>query len=345
MKIVHISQFAPGRSGLYEASRDMYRADVESGLDVSFLDTGIRAEDKIHYSVGHEDKRDDFTLITSNKEVLEDADILVLHTGVQEGIILPENKPQVWIMHGRPWASYKAEILNPTKKSYLAYTTLALQENVKKMVYFWPEYKPYWDVIVPEEKQVVFDYPPIDQNLYCPNGEKMIIRDEQKGKINGLICDACRDDIDIFETLNAAIAVSKITKDIKWHLIGVDSPIPPPMIVLINELNRLGTLGKLEVGRCKSMQEVYRSMDFLLTPHRITTRTIGEALSCGLPVIANKGCKTCNFSVDICNPNEVAEVIGNKLCSLNKNKSLKISKNFNINNFGKEMIDKVYKNL
>jgi hypothetical protein len=37
------------------------------------------------------------------------------------------------------------------------------------------------------------------------------------------------------------------------------------------------------------MEQIYRSMDMVLTPHRIVTRIIGEAMCCGVPVVAGGG--------------------------------------------------------
>ncbi|MEY2669781.1 MAG: hypothetical protein RLZZ577_97 [Bacteroidota bacterium] len=41
MIICHIAPFAPNRCGLYEASRDMARADIVGNNQIIFIDAGI----------------------------------------------------------------------------------------------------------------------------------------------------------------------------------------------------------------------------------------------------------------------------------------------------------------
>ena len=81
-------------------------------------------------------------------------------------------------------------------------------------------------------------------------------------------------------------------------------------------------------------------MDGVLTPHRIVTRVIAESLSCGIPVIASKGCKVSQFCHDPHNPHSVSKAITQFVNSdreSNKIKVLEESKKFSFENYSKKM--------
>ena len=101
--------------------------------------------------------------------------------------------------------------------------------------------------------------------------------------------------------------------------------------VLIQELYNLNALGELYI-RMPNMETIYRSMDVVLTPHRIVTRVIGEALSCGIPIITSNGCKVSQFHCDPHNPYSVSKAITEFINSdqiQNKKNALEESKKFN----------------
>ncbi|MFW9968624.1 MAG: hypothetical protein ACFFDF_00390 [Candidatus Odinarchaeota archaeon] len=334
MNIVHVAPFAPCRCGLYEAAADMARADIITGHNVYFVDSGITINNNREQPViGAIDDRAGFRVTTAHPDVIKKCDIVVLHTGVPDEWI--KDKPLVWVIHARPLAAFRPE-QNNGMKSYSIYAQVSKWQQTKKMVYFWKEFEPYWKVIVPYNKLHLIDFPPIDLNRFNPQGEKH--KSNDLGIYNGLICDSWREDIDVYEIVNGAIEAARIIPGLKWHLYALEHPIPECWKYLISELKSLNALGEIR-GRMTGLEYVYRAFDFLLTPHRIVTRTIGEALSCGMPVIASNGCRVAQETTDIQNPYDVAKAVQRMINGLEKHResSLKESEKFNLINFGMQM--------
>lgn len=348
MRIAHIAPFAPCRCGLYEAARDMVRADIISGNEVYFIDSGITVSDKREQPiVGGVDDRAGLKVITAHPNDIKLADAIVLHTGIQDEWLVGIQAPIIWVIHARPLAAFRLE-QNKGIKTFF-YASIAKQQQIKKFIYFWPEYKPFWDIAIPEEKTHIFDYPVVDQFRFMPNGEKHVIENEHAGEINGLICDSWREDIDLYETVCGAIEAAQNIPGLKWHLYAFDNPLPECWVYLINELKKLGAMGEL-CSRMPDMEKVYRGFDFLLTPHRIVTRVIGEALSCGLPIIASDGCKVAQETATICDPYSVSEAVQRMVNRLNESRTdirelaLAESKKFDLVNYGVQM-NKLYQEI
>ena len=346
MRILHIAAFGPNKNGIYEAARDLIRADALMGHTVYFADAGITQNDKrVYQPVGTVDDRANFKIVTSDPSIIDSVDVAIIHNIPQFSWFVKNQVPIVYGVHGRPHAEFKVEQNGVDIKSYSFDAEVSKWPRVKKMMYFWPEFKPFWHMF-PEEKNLIFDYPIVDQIRFNPNGEKHIIKNENKGKYNILICDSPRDDVDMFEIINGAIQAAKDNKNIKFHIYGVDRPVKQCWEVLIQELYKLNVMGELYI-RMPNMETIYRSMDAVLTPHRIVTRVIGESLSCGIPVIASEGCKVTPFLCDPHNPYSVSRAIGEFINSNqeeNKKNALEESKKFNFENYSKVMSE-VYKGI
>jgi len=355
MKIFHTAIYGPSKSGIHEAARDMIKADILAGHEVYFIDIGnINSEGIREYQpIGTVDNRGGFKLITSNPRDIEQADIIIDHNGMpQEFLDNNKEAPVIFIVHGRPVDSFRIEqqsTKGETSYSYMA--KISQRPRVKKMVYFWPEFKSFWDVCFSEEKSIALNYPVMDNNRFNPIGEKYIIKDENRGEYNILICDSWgRKDIDMFEIINGVIQTGREIKNFKLHFYGVengsDGFIQPCWELLIKEMRKLGIMGQI-YGRTFEMEKVYRAMDVVLTPHKIITRVVGEALLSGVPVIASNGCTVSQFHCDPHDPYSVSKAIIEFINSdqvQNKKNALEQSKKLSLENYSKEM-NKIYKEI
>jgi glycosyltransferase involved in cell wall biosynthesis len=338
LKIAHVTTFSPNGSGLYEASRNMMKADFLNGHEVFCIDTGINADlTKQAPRVGHVDDRGNYKIVVEHQDKLNDADIIVMHTYCPEVWYAKNQIPFIWICHGRPAAAFRQDVAHPETLAYQAYGNISYWPRVKKCVHFWPEYKPYWDIIMQEGKQEILDYPAIDEKRFSIVGDKWTIKHEYIGEINGLICDPRRDDIDRFDLFVGAYHAAKSIKGLKWHFFGLDTPFNSAEERMLWHIERIGALGT-RIGRVSDMERVYRAFDFLYTPHRIITQIVGEAVACGLPVIASTGNKVAAITIDVNNPNNLINAIKNiRDCpSLFNNKSIPKLKNFG------EKMNKIY---
>lgn len=309
MNIVHVAPYGPNCAGIYEAARDMVRADIRQGHNALFVDAGAQPVNHPQRNpplVGAVDDRAGFRLETQPWAVCNEADVILLHTGCDNQWLVWNQAPIIMVVHGTPTAAFRVEQRGPNT-SYSVYTEGAGWPRVKAMLYFWPEFRPYWDVVFPEDKQVVFDFPPVDRERFSADGEAWDIPRFQRGRYNGVICDSWREDSDILEIVHGAMEASRRIQGLTWHIYAVVEPVGPYEFIFqkMRAMGALGTLGQ----RRGEMEQVYRGADFILSGRRSVSRVIAEALCCGTPVIADQGCRSAHYTPDKHNPFAVAAAI------------------------------------
>ena len=218
MKICHIAPFSPNRCGLYEAARDMARADINSGNEVIFIDAGITENGKRQPSkINAVDNRSGFCLQTGSIRLINLADIIVLHTGVVSDWLVQTQAPIIWIIHGRPLACFRPE-LQKQGNFYTLYKDLSMWPRTKKFVHFWEEFNDHWKIQIPDNKLHTIPYPVVDEIQFNPEGTKIDL--ESSGKYNFLICDSERIDIDLYELMIGCIKATEKISGLKFHFFG-----------------------------------------------------------------------------------------------------------------------------
>lgn len=331
----------------------MVRADVMRGHLATFVDVGPSLSNGTQQParIGQVDNRGGFRLVTSPPEWADSADLIVYHTGAPDGWVARNQAPIVWVVHGRPLASFRPEQNNSPLHSYSLYATVAAWPRVKKMLYFWPEFTPYWEVILPASKLAPLDWPAIDLERFSPDGPKHEFSQQHRGRWNALICDSWRQDIDCFEITSGAIEAAKLIPGLKVHFYSIETVpgtnvLQPCWDLLTTGLRRLGSLGELS-GRQNDMEQVYRAVDFVMTPNRIVTRVVGEALACGIPVLAPHGCKVTPWQADMGDPHDIARVTVQLVNALQsdsvavKKECLHTARQFGLARFG-QAVEQVY---
>ena len=344
LKIAHVSPFAPNRCGLYEASRDMAKADVLDGHTVYFVDCGVTNPDGTREPIqeGAIDERAGFKLTTVHPNILNEVDLIIMHSGIDDSWIVKTQAPIIWMVHGKPLDCFRPE-QNGQRASYSLYGELEKWSRVKKMIHFWPEFIPYWEPIFSNEKHICLEYPVIDEQRFTNNGKKHVL--ENPGKYNILICDSVRADIDLFETVIGCIEVAKVyPNEFKFHFYGFDFPLKKCWESVFNRLKEVGALGDLK-PRITDIEQVYRAVDCVFSPNRIINRVVAEALCCGKPVIQEIGGTSIgDYFCNVSNTNDVIEAFtffkkdfDNKF--IDSNKIIERSKVFNIDNYSNKMRD------
>ncbi len=315
MRIVHFAPFAPCACGLYEAARDMTVADILAGHESFFVDTGTTNMATLEHTPGASgkvDERGGSTITTADPSIAATADVFIAHTGVPDPWISPSQAPMIWIMHGRPAACFGPEQFH-RGNSYTLLANLATWPRVKAMLSFWPYHEQFWRVSIPNGKLVVFPSPPIDGNRFSPEGPTHDFG-ALGGKWNIILAESWREDVDIFEITHGAIALAQRRKDVKFHFYAMESPLrcwEYPIAVLRD----LGALGEVWARR-PNIEEIYRAADILLSPQCIATRTVGEAMSCGTPVVAAEGCAGATITMNPSEPGSVANALEGMLIRL-----------------------------
>lgn len=310
MKIVHFAPFAPCACGLYEAARDMVAADLEAGHEAYLVDTGATYttnEGMKHTpgEIGKEDKRGFYAITSANPIVAQTADVLIAHTGVPDPWFSTTQAPMLWMLHGRPRACFGPEQFG-RGDSYSLMARIAKWPRVKNMITFWPYHEVYWKNIIPLEKLVVLSAPVVDFTRFGPGGH---IHDFQNlgGDIDIALADSLREDVDLYEIANGALEFARNNRGVRFHFYGMDDPLRCWDYIL-SELRILGALGEVWARR-PNIEEIYRAADIILSPHKITTRVIAEALCCGTPVIAAHGCEYATWNCDVSDTGSVTTCI------------------------------------
>lgn len=318
LRTVHFAPFAPHACGLYEAARDMVVADHKAGHDALLVDVGPMSLDgkQAEAKPGQKDHRGDVEIISATPNAALNADILVYHTGVSDSWVVKNQAPIIFIVHGRPASCFAME----QKMGHFSYSLtadIAGWPRVKALVSFWPYHKTFWEMVVPKEKLFVFSAPPIDEVRFCAEGNEYDFADK-KDKWNIVIADCWREDVNTFEILNGAIEAARRLENVKFHIFAMSTPVPQCWWYLFNKLRDLNSLGVIWARR-ENMEEVYRAADIVLSPQGIVTRSVGEPLSCGTPVIAANGCEQATWQTTASEPKKVAETIEEAINEINHN--------------------------
>lgn len=292
MKVAHFGGYSPTSSGMYESARDFVRADILAGRDAVFVDVGSVSPDGVRAApkIGEVDDRGDWPLVVHGIEDARDADVWVFHDS-------PPNAewgsapPIVWIMHGRPAASYRIEAYSKgALRSYSHFAEASRLPDISIVATMIQEHMPYWLNVIPREKLRLIDHPPIDPSRYSPDGPKYKWSPEFEGKYNVVLADSWREDVDIFDVLNAACLAAEQLPGIKIHCFGAVQAGMAAINPLRDRLKELGAMGEWH-GREVFLADVFRAADCVLTPHTIPTRIITEALACGCNVVAGVACR------------------------------------------------------
>lgn len=338
MKICHITTWSPNSCGLTEASFNMIKADMLNEHEVYCVDTGINADlsKKNKSSIGESVDRNGCKITCEHPSKLDIVDLIVQHTWLPDHYLSRNQAPIVYINHGRPEASYLQEFQEPKYLAYSAYGSISYQPRIKKIICFWPEFKPYFEINSDVNKYIYLNYPAIDESIYSKDGIKYDIPDEKKGKINGLICDGNRRDLNRFDLFIGAYHAVKCIPGLKFHFIGLNNPINEAEQRLLSKIKEIDGVGMI-LPKVHHMDHFYRSMDFLYTNQKIITQIVGEACGCGLKVIADKGNKVASQTIDIKQPIQLSNVI--RKLDRYSNKSI-----WSLKRFGEEM-SKIYKEV
>jgi len=299
MKIAHFAVFSPNQSGMYATVRDLILAERMQGIDAQFIDYNVDELGATYSKVGLYDK----DIITVAPEwAYKEADILFRHSLITEPIVRV-GKPIIMAMHARPEYSYMLEHYgrDPVMKIMANH-----EEDDKYAAYvtFWGEHLLFWNLVMPK-REITYIPCPVDLKRFNPEGQKFFSAN-WTGKPNIVVADMWREDITPFPMILAAERFRQAyCSTAKLHMFG----FPPKTQGFAAQLGtRLRNSGLLGEGNMlvPFIDRVYRSADILVTPHRIATRIIREALASGCPIVAGTGCKYTPYTADPRDPDAFA---------------------------------------
>lgn len=296
MKVAHFARFDPCRSGQYATVKDLITAERKLGIDAGFIDSDACGACNHWFS---NSGREDGSLKTYPSDWAKDADILIRHTALPQEF-MELGIPIILCLHGRPESSFLLEEQR-TAPIISFLTEVANDERYKAFVTFWEEHTIHWSSLLPKDK---IHYVPamVDTDLFSPAGAKLNYGNDG-GSPNIMIADLWRTDTTPFNVLYAAMRFRQLqdTPKARLQVFGLPEAKPGAIAVVARVLKDSGLWGKAFTTYTK-MAGAYRAADILITPHHIATRVIREALACGLPIVANEGCKYTPYTA---NPKDV----------------------------------------
>lgn len=320
MKIAHLAAVTPGQCGLWETTREIVLAEQSQGIDARIIDTGNWCEsnevkraaakmmpyfrnlgdaaglgvksaleymkkNKVFEVKPKEKGYEDRGVVIEDTKWLDEADIIVGHSGFPPDMQTRNDVPYIMCCHGRPKSSFLLE-WSGQYPVYFSYTKMNKDVRVRRFVTFWNEHIPQLSMIIDPNKLA---YIPacVDMERFNPEGETHPF--EKMGKRNIVICDIWREDIDPYQVVHNCHYFCKKNPEWKFHVFGAKPQKElGPWNILLGECQKQGTLGEV-AGLVKEIEQVYRTADMMVTPHRIATRTVRECLASGLPLVAEEG--------------------------------------------------------
>jgi glycosyltransferase involved in cell wall biosynthesis len=275
LKVAHAAVITPNRCGLYETTRELVAGLRARGVDSRLVDP-TKETNKL-YPKGTEDRG----ALFADMDWATQADVVVNHSGYDGTPLGDTQQPVVHVAHGRPKSSFMSEAAGSTP-IYSYHFNKNYDPRYKAVVTFWPEHLPYLEVMFPD-KPIHFVQSSVDLEAWKPGPKRYDFRGKA-GRVNVVISDAWRDDVDPFVPLNAYALWARDVKGAKLHVYGRPQTHKKGWDALLKRIETDGNLGEVQ-GWAEGLVHVYRAADFVLTANEIDVRTVREAMACGCPVV------------------------------------------------------------
>ncbi|HET6442729.1 MAG TPA: hypothetical protein VFH53_10160 [Phycisphaerae bacterium] len=283
MRIAHVCTFTPHACGMYETARELVAAERRLGVEAYLVDPRPGG------TGGPPPWAEDRGVAAAPLGWLDMADVIVSHSGLSGKD--DDNTPRIHVAHGRPRSSYMLGKME-SNHVYYAYAQYATDERWKAMVTLWPGYGRYWEKVFPRPVHEFQPFVDLGRWRYRQSDYDFGGR---RGDLNCVITDVWREDRDPFHVLNSYMEWAG--KGTRLHIYGIRDKDEVALRPLFGAAEAKGILGEV-CGHVADLGPVYCAADMLLTPHRIATRTIREALACGLQVVAGLGNRYTPYSAD-----------------------------------------------
>jgi glycosyltransferase involved in cell wall biosynthesis len=287
LKVAHFAYVAPNQAGIAGTAIDMVLAERTAGIDsqvIDFQGNGKPCRVGLEYR----------GVKTVGPSWAQWADVIVRHSAVPQPL-KNSGKPIIMCLHGRPEYGF---LLQYYKRMNLLgeWFKCAADPHYRTFITFWKEHLDYLNIMMPNSK---IDYVPamVDTKNFKPSGIRYDY-DIEGGTPNILIADMFREDANPFNVLVAAsVFIRKYCPEARVHIYGLQRTNESPVKDLIEKMKDALVIGEASALVTK-MERIYRSADMVVTPHRIATRVIREALASGAPVVAGQGCPYTQYTAD-----------------------------------------------
>jgi len=210
------------------------------------------------------------------------ADLVLSHSG-HDGTPLGESQqPILHIQHGRPVSTWLME-RGGGAPAYTYMTARAKVSRYRGAVTFWPEYEPIlrelWN-----PKPVYVVPPSVDLEYWAPQLTTYRFAG-RKGEYNVVMTDPwSREDTNPILAVHAFALFRRIVPNARLHIYALDGNTKGLQALKAMLGDSLGVVQ----GWAKDLRSVYAAADMLITPHRIYTRAVREAMAMDLQVVSGR---------------------------------------------------------
>lgn len=294
MKIAHVSNYAPGFSGMYGTVRDLLKAERGLGHQAEIID------DADGYNI-LADRRDDITPVSSMYGY--EADIICWHHAMYEDFYNEPHRNLVLFLHGTPEFNYFGEIYAAKERSLSLILGLANLKIPKAFVCMWKRHIPFWENLI----QAPVNYVPIWANVQDftlsplepdPNVIRIAMVDFWR---------VTREPFGLFAAIDYLRRTTNKKIEVNvWGLTDDLRAVDKAVVQWLVEDDIVTLCGNTR----NVMQDIYHQNDLVLTMSTEETRVVREAYSCGMPVVCGRhGLHFTEYAEDCIHPQRLAEAI------------------------------------
>lgn len=276
MRICHAAIFSPNRCGLYETARELITAERKLGVDARLVDPLPKKEFPVPES------GEDRGAPIADMEWAKTADVVINHSGTDNTPLAKTDQPVLHIAHGRPLSTFMGE-RGGGAPGLTWQTQRRSDSRYIGAVTLWPEYEPYLRAIW--RPKPVFVVPPtVDLDYWAPGSSSFDFYG-RRADVNVIMTDPwSREDAQPYHCIHAFALFKSIVPNARLHMFAWDGNKK----ALTGIVNLLGDGGGMITRWVLNMRDVMRAADMLITANRIYTRSIREAMACGLQVVSGR---------------------------------------------------------
>lgn len=277
MRIAHAAITTPFRCGLYETTRELVAGLRRRGVDARIVDPAPVPQ---YAPKGPEDRG----ALLADFDWGVKADLVVSHSGHDRTPLADTDQPILHVAHGRPASTFLGE-RNGGAPGLTYQTQRKKHPRYRGAVTFWPEYLPYLRNIW--SPKTVWHVPAtVDLDYWTP-GDTDYDFHGKRGPYNVVMTDPwSREDFTPYHCIHAFRLFASMVPEARLHMFAWDQNKKG----ITGITNLLGKHGGIIQPWATNLREAYRAADMLITPHRIYTRSIREAMACGLQVVSGRDC-------------------------------------------------------
>ena len=296
MRVCHLLNYAPHRSGLYETAREIIAEENRQGIDAKFLNTlGSYHPYLIDRGVQ-----------SCDVNFLANADLVVMHQMLEREILNKVDKPIILVLHGTPKDCFWSELY----EGHRSYSLILefLKDKRFEFVTLWPRHMQFWKQIMGDRVHYVPSC--VELDIFNPDVVPYKFSGSSLGVPNILFGDTWRIDKNPFEMIHAFKIFKEKYPEARLHVYcksKTHQELWAGFMVQILE-GKDYYLGEYD-GMITDFPQVVKAVDFVITPQRDATRVIRESLAIGTPVVALRNCPYTDYKADHYYPEDFAKAM------------------------------------